>query len=141
LAGIRRTQRERRCRFPHLERYLPCLAPRPLLMIHGMSDTYIKPEMTTRLFTFAREPKELWLVENAKHNYALQVAGEEYRQRVLRFFETHLAEKTTTTTNNTNNTNKEETARPRKPQHSKPTGRLLAPVFRLFSLFFGVLFV
>ncbi len=141
LAGIRRTQRERRCRFPHLERYLPCLAPRPLLMIHGMADTYIKPEMTTRLFTFAREPKELWLVENAKHNHALQVAGEEYRQRVLRFFETHLAESTTATANHTNNTNKEQKTRPRKPQHSKPTGRLLAPVFRLFFLFLCILFV
>ncbi len=141
LVGIRRTERERHCRFPHLERYLPCLAPRPLLMIHGLADNYIKPDMTTRLFTFAREPKELWLVENAKHNHALQVAGEEYRQRVLRFFETHLAEKTITTTNNTNHTNKEETARPRKQLHGKPTGRLLAPVFRLFSLFFGILFV
>ncbi|HTU92615.1 MAG TPA: prolyl oligopeptidase family serine peptidase [Gemmataceae bacterium] len=107
LAGIRRTERKRRCRFPHLERYLPRLAPRPLLMIHGQADTYIKTEMTAQLFAFAREPKELWLVENAKHNQALQVAGEEYRQRVLRFFETHLAQKSTTT-NNTNHTNKEE---------------------------------
>jgi dipeptidyl aminopeptidase/acylaminoacyl peptidase len=138
LVGIRRTERERRCRFPHLERYLPCLAPRPLLMIHGLSDTYIKPEMTTRLFTFAREPKELWLVENAKHNQALQVAGEEYRQRVLRFFETHLAEKTAATTIGANNAIVEKTIRSRKQRHSKPTRRLLAPVFRLFSLFFVI---
>lgn len=104
-------------------------------MIQGMADAYIKPEMTTRLFTFAREPKELWLVENAKHNQALQLAGEEYRQRILRFFETHLADKTTTTTNPTNNTNKEKTARSRQPRRGKPTGRLLAPVFRLFLSF------
>ena len=92
LAGIRLIERERRCCFPHLERYLPRLAPRPLLMIHGLADTYIKAEMTTQLFALARAPKELWLVDNAKHNQALQIAGEEYRQRVLRFFETHLAE-------------------------------------------------
>jgi fermentation-respiration switch protein FrsA (DUF1100 family) len=134
LAGIWRTARERRCRFPHLERYLPYLAPRPLLMIHGLADTYIKPEMTTRLFAFAREPKELWMVENAKHNQALQVAGEEYRQRVLRFFETHLADKTTTT----NNTNKEKVVRHREKPHSKPTRSFLAPVFRLFTLFFVI---
>jgi pimeloyl-ACP methyl ester carboxylesterase len=96
LAGLRRIERQRRCRFPHLERSLPRLAPRPLLMIHGLADTYIKTEMTMRLFALAREPKELWLVENAKHNQALQVAGEEYRQRVLRFFETHLASPTLT---------------------------------------------
>jgi pimeloyl-ACP methyl ester carboxylesterase len=131
LTGIWRTQRVRRCRFPHLERYLPCIAPRPLLMIHGMADTYIKPDMTTRLFEFAREPKELWLVENAKHNQALQVAGEDYRQRVLRFFETHLAQKTTTT----NNTNKEKSVRSRKKQYGKPTRRFLAPLFRVFTLF------
>lgn len=91
LAGIRRIEHERRCRFPHLERYLPQLASRPLLMIHGLADTYIKADMASRLFEIAREPKELWLVENAKHNQSLQVAGEEYRQCVLRFFEKHLA--------------------------------------------------
>jgi pimeloyl-ACP methyl ester carboxylesterase len=91
MVGIRQIERERRCRFPHLEKYLPGLAPRPLLMIHGQSDTYIKPEMARRLFEYAGPPKEFWLVENAKHNQALQVAGEAYRQRVLQFFEKHLA--------------------------------------------------
>jgi len=91
-AGLRQIERERRCHFPDLEKHLPKLAPRPILMIHGQADTYIKPDMAGKLFELAREPKEFWLVENAKHNLALQVAGEEYRQRVLRFFEKHLAE-------------------------------------------------
>jgi dipeptidyl aminopeptidase/acylaminoacyl peptidase len=91
LKGIRRIERERRCRFPHLERCLPRLAPRPLLMIHGQDDTYIKADMTSRLFEFAGQPKELWMVEKAKHNQSLQVAGDEYRRRVLNFFEMHLA--------------------------------------------------
>jgi fermentation-respiration switch protein FrsA (DUF1100 family) len=93
LVGLRRTARERRCRFPHLEPALPRLAPRPLLMIHGEADNYIKPEMARALFDHAREPKEFWLVEGAKHNQALQGPhGAEYRERVLRFFEQHLAE-------------------------------------------------
>jgi uncharacterized protein len=79
------------CRYPHLERALPRLAPRPLLMIHGGADTYIKPEMARELFARARQPKELWMVESAKHNQALQVAGDLYRQRVLAFFQKHLA--------------------------------------------------
>ena len=91
MTGIRQIERERRCHFPHLEKCLPGLAPRPLLMIHGKADTYIKPEMAGRLFAFAGPPKEFWLVEGAKHNQALQIAGEEYRQRVLQFFEKHLA--------------------------------------------------
>lgn len=91
LVGLRQIERERCCRFPHLEKSLPRLAPRPLLMIHGKGDTYIKPEMASRLFEFVGAPKEFWLVENAKHNQALQIAGEEYRQRVLQFFDKHLA--------------------------------------------------
>jgi pimeloyl-ACP methyl ester carboxylesterase len=90
LAGLRRIERERRCHFPHLERVLPRLAPRPVLMIHGAGDTYIKPDMSRRLFDRARGPKEHWLVEGAKHNQALQIASDEYRRRVLDFFSIHL---------------------------------------------------
>lgn len=89
--ALRRIERERRCRFPDLEGQLRRLAPRPLLMIHGAQDTYIKPAMARALFERARQPKEFWLVEGAKHNQALQVAGDEYRRRVLEFFEKHLA--------------------------------------------------
>jgi pimeloyl-ACP methyl ester carboxylesterase len=89
-AGLRRIARERGCRFPHLDRAVARLAPRPLLMIHGGADTYIKPEMAQDLFERAGAPKEFWLVEDAKHNQALQVAGDEYRQRVLDFFQAHL---------------------------------------------------
>jgi predicted alpha/beta hydrolase len=90
-AALRQVRKANSCRFPSLERTLPRLAPRPLLMIHGGADTYIKPNMAQQLFGLAREPKELWLVEGAKHNQALQVAGDAYRKRVLDFFETHLA--------------------------------------------------
>ena len=50
LDGLRQIERQRHCRFPHLEKALPRLAPRPLLMIHGEADTYIKPEMAGALF-------------------------------------------------------------------------------------------
>lgn len=90
--GLRRIAHERRCRFPHLERAITKLAPRPLLMIHGGADTYIKPEMAQALFDRAGTPKEFWLVEGAKHNQALHIAGDEYRRRVCDFFQAHLAE-------------------------------------------------
>lgn len=92
-AAVRQTRRERGCRFPHLEHVIDRLARRPLLMIHGGADTYIKPDMARDLFALARQPKELWLVEGAKHNQALPVAGDEYRQRVLTFFQEHLSER------------------------------------------------
>jgi pimeloyl-ACP methyl ester carboxylesterase len=89
-AAMRRTRRERHCRFPHLEGAMPRLRPRPLLMIHGGGDTYIKPEMARALFDRAQDPKEFWLVDNAKHNQALQLAGDEYRRRILDFFLRHM---------------------------------------------------
>jgi pimeloyl-ACP methyl ester carboxylesterase len=92
LAALRVIGRERGCAFPHLERALPALAPRPLLMIHGDKDTYIRTEMARSLFAYARGNKEFWLVPGAKHNQALQVAGDEYRRRVLEFFQRHLAD-------------------------------------------------
>jgi pimeloyl-ACP methyl ester carboxylesterase len=89
--GLRRIRRERGCRFPHLEHVIAGLAPRPLLMIHGGGDTYIKPEMALALFDLASQPKEIWFVDGAKHNQALQIATDEYQRRVLTFFEKHLA--------------------------------------------------
>jgi uncharacterized protein len=78
-------------RFVHLEPLVGRLGSRPLLMIHGGGDTYIKPEMAQALFAQVRGPKEYWLVEDAKHNQALHLAGGEYERRVRAFFDAHLA--------------------------------------------------
>jgi dipeptidyl aminopeptidase/acylaminoacyl peptidase len=91
MYGVREIERVRGCHFPHLESVLPRLAPRPLLMIHGGGDTYIRPEMARGLYSYARSPREFWLVEKVKHNQAVHEAAAEYRQRVLGFFERHLA--------------------------------------------------
>jgi alpha-beta hydrolase superfamily lysophospholipase len=90
LVAVGRIERERGCRFPHLEKQLPRLGSRPLLMIHGEADTYIKPAMAAALYGRAAGPKELWLVEGAKHNGALALAGDAYEKRVLEFFDRHL---------------------------------------------------
>ena len=89
--GVRQVGRERGVVYSDIERLIGKLSPRPLLMIHGGADTYIKPTMTRDLFRRAREPKELWIVEGAKHNQALQVAADEYKRRVIEFFDKHLA--------------------------------------------------
>lgn len=90
--GLKMISREHHCSFPKLEKRLRRLAPRPLLMIHGGADNYIKPEMAQELFDLAGQPKELWIVPNAKHNQAFHLAGAEYKQRLLSFFDTNLAE-------------------------------------------------
>lgn len=89
-AALHVVGRRRKCSFPSLEQAIARLSPRPLLMIHGGADTYIKPEIARTLFDRAREPKEFWLVERAKHNQALHVHGEEYRRRVREFFDRYL---------------------------------------------------
>ena len=82
--------RESRCGYPNLERVIRRITPRPVFMIHGGRDGYIRPEIARELFEHAREPREFWLVKGARHNAALEIAGDEYRERVQRFFRTHL---------------------------------------------------
>lgn len=90
--GLGKIRAQRQCTFPPLERLMHRLAPRPLLMIHGGADKYIQPQMAQALFERARHPKEFWLVNKAKHNQALELAGDEYRRRILAFFHSHLAQ-------------------------------------------------
>jgi fermentation-respiration switch protein FrsA (DUF1100 family) len=75
--AMHRIEKLRDCHYPFLEKSMPKLAPRPLFMIHGGADNYIKPEMAKALFDLALEPKEFWLVEKAKHNQCFHLANEE----------------------------------------------------------------
>lgn len=92
LNAIRLSERERGggCHFRHLEPKLEKLN-QPWLMIHGALDGYIWPEMARNLFNLAPGPKLLWIVPGAKHNMGIHVAAEEYRSRVLQFFNYQLA--------------------------------------------------
>ncbi|HVL12821.1 MAG TPA: alpha/beta fold hydrolase [Gemmata sp.] len=90
MVGAKKVARNRGVNYPSVEKAVGRLN-RPLLMIHGEGDTYIRPEMARALFERARGPKELWVVPKAKHNQALHVAGDEYHRRVVEFFDRHLA--------------------------------------------------
>jgi uncharacterized protein len=94
MVGAKKVARNRGVTYPSVEKAVRRLS-RPLLMIHGEGDTYIKPEMARALFDRARGPKELWIVPKAKHNQALTVAGDEYHTRVIAFFDTHRQSPTT----------------------------------------------
>jgi pimeloyl-ACP methyl ester carboxylesterase len=89
--ALKQIEEIRNVKYPSLVRALRVLAPRPILMIHGGGDNYIKPDMARSLFDNAKEPKELWIVEKAKHNQAYQVAGDDYRRRIVEFFDKNLA--------------------------------------------------
>lgn len=80
-----RSQRRLNCRFPDIETAAYRLAPRPWLMIHGERDAYIGPEIARYLFDQGREPKEFWLVPDAKHNRCRECQPEAYASRVADF--------------------------------------------------------
>jgi pimeloyl-ACP methyl ester carboxylesterase len=66
------------------------IAPRPLLLIHGVDDDVIPVRSAHALYRRAGEPKELWLMDGLKHCQALEVAYEPFKERVVGFFERHL---------------------------------------------------
>jgi pimeloyl-ACP methyl ester carboxylesterase len=67
------------------------LAPRPLLITHGVEDDIIPVESAYALYERAGEPKELWLLEGLKHCQALDECYDEFSARVVGFYDRWLA--------------------------------------------------
>ncbi len=67
-------------------RWVDQIAPRPLLIMHAENDADVPVADAQRLFTAARAPKELWIVPHAAHRQIEAVARDEYRRRVIDFF-------------------------------------------------------
>lgn len=68
-------------------RWVDKIAPRALFIIHGGRDPYVSVEEARELYQRAGEPKELWIVPEAPHRQVDAHRPEEYRQRVLGFFD------------------------------------------------------
>lgn len=62
----------------------------PVMIIAGTEDRRTRIEETRGLFHAAAEPKELWLIDGARHQNLHAYAGDEYEEAVLRFFQRHL---------------------------------------------------
>lgn len=70
----------------------------PFLFIQGLKDTISTPDQSRRLYDHLMcAPKSYWAVAEAHHMTNLRMRPEEYQQRVLAFFDQHLAEKATQT--------------------------------------------
>lgn len=63
------------------------IAPRPLLLIHGLSDSIVAPFDAQRLYEAAAEPKELWLIPACEHLRGYVVKPAVYAAKVTAFFE------------------------------------------------------
>jgi uncharacterized protein len=62
----------------------------PVLLVHGLEDTFIDVQHSKELFQVAPEPKELLLIDGANHNNVWEVGGESYKNALAAFFKSSL---------------------------------------------------
>lgn len=75
-------------RYAILERWLPRLADRPVLLIAGEKDSYVALPITERLRArIGQSCRPVWIAPGAKHNQARMVVREEYDRQLSGFFE------------------------------------------------------
>ncbi len=84
-----------RVKDPAIDRFNPVeaapkISPRPLFVIGGEHDRLMTPEDVRKVFAAAREPKQLWMVPEARHAKCREAAGMEYDTRVIGFFSRNL---------------------------------------------------
>ena len=66
------------------------LAPRPLLLIQGQRDMLVNWRDAERMAKVSEESTELWLMPSAGHAQCFRKGGEEYKRRVVQFFQKNL---------------------------------------------------
>ncbi|MFQ5491228.1 MAG: alpha/beta hydrolase [Phycisphaerae bacterium] len=91
---LRAGRRKLGCRFPSVRKALQRLDDRAIFLIHGQRDGFIPVSQSQMLYEVAGGPKYLWIVPGAKHNQSAIVQPEAYGQRLVRFFDEHLAHQT-----------------------------------------------
>lgn len=75
-------------RYVVLERWLPRLKDRSVLLVAGGRDNYVHPDVGRDLQKRIDSPAvQFWLVPSAKHNRARDVAPAEYDRRLRNFFD------------------------------------------------------
>lgn len=63
------------------------ISPRPILLLAGSGDQEIPARLVQKLYSAAREPKTIWIVQSDdRHGGYAHLAPIEYPQRVTRFF-------------------------------------------------------
>ena len=75
-------------------RWVDKVAPRALFIIQGALDPFVTVEEARELYVAAGEPKDIWNVPEAGHREADRHHPEEYRHRVLAFFDQWLVRQT-----------------------------------------------
>lgn len=63
------------------------IAPRPLLLLHGSADKRITQEQALQLYSEAKEPKRLWIIEGATHDSVRYPSLDVLSGQILSFFD------------------------------------------------------
>lgn len=66
------------------------IAPRPVFIIQGMSDTMVPVDSADRLYNAAGEPRQLWTEDAVPHLNMYAFYRTRYTKRVIKFFKTYL---------------------------------------------------
>ncbi len=66
------------------------ISPRAVFLINGAEDMRMLASAVRKLYRKAEEHKELWLVPNAAHLESYAVAGKEYEEKLVNFFNSYL---------------------------------------------------
>ena len=70
--------------------YVEKISPRPILIIHGREDKEIRLINGLKIYEKAKEPKELWVVDEAEHLGTYAIMRMEYEKRIIFFFNKYL---------------------------------------------------
>jgi pimeloyl-ACP methyl ester carboxylesterase len=86
-----RCRRTLNCEFPSVRKALARMENKPVFFIHGECDSYVPSSQAEMLYALSDRPKYLWIVPAARHNEAVVVQPAQYAQRIVAFFDRHLA--------------------------------------------------
>jgi hypothetical protein len=67
----------------------PLVAPRPLLLVHGADDRRLPPRCSRQVHAWAHEPKELVILEGAKHS--MRQRRDDLLRLLVAWLSSHLA--------------------------------------------------
>ncbi len=95
--GVQLSETRRNCRYVHLEDEVSGLTNTPVLLISGLRDSYVIPDIAQQLCQLIGKTAVLWTVAGAKHNMSRLTATDEYDRRIVQHFR-HAVDRSEVTT-------------------------------------------
>ena len=68
-------------------RWIPAIAPRPILLMQGGADVVVPPESGRKLFDAAGDPKELWFEPALGHTQFLAKLPAKLEEHLIQFLD------------------------------------------------------